>query len=135
MQKPYKRDDILQKTPIISRSLLIVATPYTLSASCYIPSPHCENIHQVHSPNIPFLYTVSKLYRFCIHSPHIYTLHTAAHDAGNYVSHTIMTHIHKMRRGACQLKSEGGLVQIQCFAVRECFSCTNPPAPMNHAKC
>jgi len=25
---PYKRDDILQKRPIILRSLLIVATPY-----------------------------------------------------------------------------------------------------------
>jgi len=27
-KEPYKRDDILQKRPIISRSLLIVATPY-----------------------------------------------------------------------------------------------------------
>ena len=26
-KEPYKRDDILQKSPIISRSLLIVATP------------------------------------------------------------------------------------------------------------
>jgi len=29
-KKPYKRDDILQKRPINLRSLLIVATPYTL---------------------------------------------------------------------------------------------------------
>jgi len=27
-KEPYKRDDILQNRPIISRSLLIVATPY-----------------------------------------------------------------------------------------------------------
>jgi len=27
-KEPYKRDDILQKRPIVLRSLLIVATPY-----------------------------------------------------------------------------------------------------------
>ena len=27
-KRPYKRDDILQKRPIILRSLLVVATPY-----------------------------------------------------------------------------------------------------------
>jgi len=27
-KEPYKRDDILQKRPVILRSLLIVATPY-----------------------------------------------------------------------------------------------------------
>ena len=27
-KEPYKRDDILQKRPIILRSLLIIATPY-----------------------------------------------------------------------------------------------------------
>ena len=27
-KEPYKRDDILQKRPMILRSLLIVATPY-----------------------------------------------------------------------------------------------------------
>ena len=30
-KEPYERDDILQKRPIILRSLLIVATPYTVS--------------------------------------------------------------------------------------------------------
>jgi len=29
-KEPYKRDDILQKRPIILRSLLMVATPYEL---------------------------------------------------------------------------------------------------------
>jgi len=29
-KEPYKRDDILQKRPVILRSLLIVATPYFL---------------------------------------------------------------------------------------------------------
>jgi len=27
-KEPYKRDDILQKRPVILRSLLILATPY-----------------------------------------------------------------------------------------------------------
>ena len=35
-KEPYKRDDILQKRPIILRSLLIVATPYV-----YV----CDNLH------------------------------------------------------------------------------------------
>jgi len=30
-KEPYKRDDILQKRPVILRSLLIVATPYLIS--------------------------------------------------------------------------------------------------------
>ena len=29
-KEPYERDDILQKRPVILRSLLIVATPYHL---------------------------------------------------------------------------------------------------------
>jgi len=32
-KEPYKRDDILQKRPLILSSLLIVATPYVLSSS------------------------------------------------------------------------------------------------------
>jgi len=36
-KEPYKRDDILQKRPIILRSLLIVATPYSYAdiTACY----------------------------------------------------------------------------------------------------
>jgi len=30
-KEPYKRDDILQKRPVILRSLLIVANPYQIS--------------------------------------------------------------------------------------------------------
>jgi len=42
-KEPYKRDDILQKRPIILRSLLIVATPYHLTSSCfYLISPCLE---------------------------------------------------------------------------------------------
>jgi len=37
-KKPYKRDYILQKKPIILRSLLIVATPY--QATPYLTSQH-----------------------------------------------------------------------------------------------
>jgi len=29
-KEPYKRDDILQKRPILLRSLLIIATPYLI---------------------------------------------------------------------------------------------------------
>jgi len=29
-KEPYKRDDIMQKRPVILRSLLIVATPYRI---------------------------------------------------------------------------------------------------------
>ena len=32
-KEPYKRDDILQRRPIILRSLLTVATPYDFSKS------------------------------------------------------------------------------------------------------
>ena len=32
-KEPYKRDDILQKRPIIFRSLLIAATPYVCKAT------------------------------------------------------------------------------------------------------
>jgi len=35
-KEPYKRDDILQKRPIILRSLLIVATPYQVLDTIYI---------------------------------------------------------------------------------------------------
>jgi len=33
-KEPYQRDDILQKRPIILRSLLIVATPYQSTSQC-----------------------------------------------------------------------------------------------------
>jgi len=33
----YKRDDILQKRPVVLRSLLIVATPYLRDVSCKYP--------------------------------------------------------------------------------------------------
>jgi len=36
-KEPYKRDDILQENPIIFRSLLTVATPYTLQQSQEAP--------------------------------------------------------------------------------------------------
>ena len=32
-KEPYKRDDILQKRPMILKSLLIVATPYVYAAA------------------------------------------------------------------------------------------------------
>jgi len=39
-KEPYKRDDILQKRPIILRSLLIVATPYRMEQSSQIWRSH-----------------------------------------------------------------------------------------------
>ena len=46
-KEPYKRDDILQKRPIIPRSLLIVAIPYlsnspSLSFSLLNTRTHCQ---------------------------------------------------------------------------------------------
>jgi len=39
-EKPYKRDDILQKGPMIVQSLLIVATPYSFSETYNRELPH-----------------------------------------------------------------------------------------------
>jgi len=39
-KEPYKRDDILQKRPIILRSLLIVATPYAYRVMSHIFTGH-----------------------------------------------------------------------------------------------
>ena len=36
-KKPYKRDYILQKRPLITRSLLIVATPYRVAKTRRMP--------------------------------------------------------------------------------------------------
>ena len=33
-KEPYKRDDILQKSPVILRSVLIVTTPYVYVFEC-----------------------------------------------------------------------------------------------------
>jgi len=50
-KEPYKRDDILQKRPIILRSLLIEATPYVLIYSfAYI---HMYRVAKTH--RIPYL--------------------------------------------------------------------------------
>ena len=35
-KEPYKRDDILQKRPVILRSLLLVATPYTVAGASLV---------------------------------------------------------------------------------------------------
>jgi len=37
-KEPYKRDDILQKRPILLRSLLLVATPYNDGSSAILCS-------------------------------------------------------------------------------------------------
>jgi len=66
-QEPYKRDDILQKRPMILRSLLIVATPYDVYTCIYL-----------------YPYTG------------IYDKYLCMHIINNtvYLLHTIHTHIH-----------------------------------------
>jgi len=45
-KEPYKKDDILQKRPIVLRSLLIVATPYHYSeASCQSYERSFKKLH------------------------------------------------------------------------------------------
>jgi len=47
-REPYKRDDILQKRPIILRSLLIVATPYVYISTytyTYVYVDLCVYLH------------------------------------------------------------------------------------------
>jgi len=44
VKEPYKTDDILQKRPIISRSLLIVATPYVYAYTLQHTATHCNTI-------------------------------------------------------------------------------------------
>jgi len=66
-KEPYKRDDILQKGPVILRSLPIVATPYTLYYKCiythvrasYVSIDSFESIlkynahHKIHIYTLP----------------------------------------------------------------------------------
>jgi len=54
-KEPYERDDILQKRPIISRSLLIVATPYMVA-----------KIHRM-----PYLYEFYFYFYFLQRSPRL----------------------------------------------------------------
>ena len=42
-KEPYKRDYILQKRPVILRSLIVIATPYDTKSSKYI---HTQNTKQ-----------------------------------------------------------------------------------------
>jgi len=46
-KEPYKRDDILQKRPMILRSLLIVANPYHHTLSDTLP-PHFVRDSSIH---------------------------------------------------------------------------------------
>ena len=76
-KEPYKRDDILQKRPIILRRLLIVATPYLLSvdlvlvvlagAMCVCTHPHTHT--QCLSRWLPNSHTPA-----CTHHTYKYTL-------------------------------------------------------------
>jgi len=50
-KEPYKRDDILQRGPIILRSLLTVATPYHTCLASDIYDTTC-----IHLKDIPHLY-------------------------------------------------------------------------------
>ena len=91
-KEPYKRDNILQKRPIILRSLLIVATPYIYShyvlQNIRIFSPYTSCIHMFtpctehHRCSVPWeseslMYSTVLSYTHIIIYTYSHTLHRA----------------------------------------------------------
>jgi len=99
-KEPYERDYILQKRPIIVRSLLIVATPYlhTLTSTLALELQLLNRIlHTLsgtlsHTPTCLFIHTLT---RTCLlyqpHAPkHLHTLSNALLHAPAYsLKHTL----------------------------------------------
>ena len=96
-KEPYKRDYVLQKRPVISRSLLIVATQHTHThtRTQTHAHKHAEKSHSV-------LWTVEPVPRMRPRHPcHTYishVTHTSAmsHIHQPYHTHIIMSHIHHL---------------------------------------
>jgi len=87
-KEPYKRDDILQKRPIILRRLLIVATPYLLEKT-YI---HTQKYKQTHACTHTHTHTHTHAHAHA--HTHTHT-HTRTHTYTQTHSHThTLTHIH-----------------------------------------
>jgi len=120
-KEPYKRDYILQKRPIILRSLLIVATPYvhinmvyivcrihrahvqrvqiyTLHTARTLMCAHMCNAHNVHCINVVSISIWCTLcagfigHMYNIHRAHVYTYVT--NDQPSIVRITHMTYVH-----------------------------------------
>ena len=71
-KEPYKRDYILQKRPMISRSLLIVATPFFLlevseaRAYCLQKETHAHTYTHIHT------HTYTHIHRICVTHVYVY---------------------------------------------------------------
>jgi len=65
VKEPYKRDDNLHKRPIVSRSLLILATPYVRS------TPHYGILYRSYACYMTPSHSISQTHRLgsrCLHS-------------------------------------------------------------------
>jgi len=92
-KEPYEKDDILQKRPIILRSLLIVATPYCGFLLCHsfllailskqrarvyicvhiytyatVCWPLCHSVKTMHVSVYLYVYVHLSMYRICVFS-------------------------------------------------------------------
>ena len=91
-KEPYKRDDILQKRPIILRSLLIVATPYE-NETCEYEKRHTHEDARAYAHTHTHMHT------------HIHThtnMHTHTHAHTHTHTHTYThthTHTHDPSKG------------------------------------
>jgi len=99
-KEPYKRDSILQKRPIILRSLLIVATPYVTVCHDYVTSSGvtvCHNLiicwHNVTRLCVTHWHIVNIItYWFCDMATQ-----TMSHKPCQYVTATHIVHMHMTR--------------------------------------
>ena len=98
-KEPYKRDYILQKRPIILRSLLIVATPY-MNAGCHT---YAIGMLQIRLGHVTHMSTASVCPHTHAHKKtHVHTrAHTCVHTCTRVHMHThtrVRTHARKHAR-------------------------------------
>jgi len=83
----YKRDYILQRRPIISRSLLIVATPYDLFICAYVSFADYRLFYRSFLQKRPIILTIRMGYL-----THSYVTWTLAYCAARDVTHSNLRH-------------------------------------------
>jgi len=103
-KEPYKRDYVLQKRPIISRSLLIVATPHTHTHTRTQTQAHkhAEKSHSVlwTVESVPWMRPRHPCHTHISHFPHTSAMshiHHPCHTHIIHVTHTsAMSHTHQL---------------------------------------
>jgi len=94
-KEPYKRDNILQKRPMISRSLLIEATPYTYMYTNMYVYKHIPDISMKHDICIHICIRIYVLYIYiCLYVYvyiHIYIIYIHVYT---YMKCIICIHIY-----------------------------------------